>query len=159
MCAGDFGRLPAMPGIVLFFHRLKSSAGFGASRRSVDCRFADHPAARSVSDVSLPPENFTARAGGWSASHRKAAVLGWLAFVVLAFALGNAAGTVTLKSQDQGNGESRAANQILAQQFPRERAGEVVLVQTSAARLGGAEYRAVVADLVGRLSTLSAVMR
>ena len=65
-------------------------------------------------DSMSPPRNFTARAARWSASHRKAAVLSWLAFVFVAFALGNAAGTVTLKSQDQGNGESRAANQVLA---------------------------------------------
>ena len=107
-------------------------------------------------DSMSPPRNFTARAARWSASHRKTAVLSWLAFVVVAFALGNAAGTVTLKSQDQGNGESRAANQVLAQQFPRERAGEVVLIQ-SGERLGGAAYRAIVADLIARLSRIRAV--
>jgi uncharacterized membrane protein YdfJ with MMPL/SSD domain len=106
--------------------------------------------------MSPVPENFTARAGRWSATHRKTAVLGWLAFVIVAFALGGTAGTVTLKSQDQGNGESRAANQILAHQFPRERAGEVVLIQ-SRGRLAGAGYRAVVTDLVARLSKLHAV--
>ena len=107
-------------------------------------------------DGMSPPRSFTARAARWSATHRKTAVLSWLAFVVVAFALGNAAGTVTLKSQDQGNGESRAANQVLAQQFPRERAGEVVLVQ-SGFRLGGAGYRATVADLTARLSKIHAV--
>ena len=106
--------------------------------------------------MSAPPQNFSARAGRWSATHRKTAVLSWLAFVIVAFMLGNAAGTVTIKSQDQGNGESRAANQILAQQFPRERAGEVVLIQ-SHAPLAGAEYRAVVTDLVARLSKFNAV--
>ena len=122
----------------------------------------DH-ARSSVGRVSQPPENviarenFAARAGRWSASHRKTAVLGWLAFVVVAFALGGAAGTVTLKSQDQGNGESRAASQILAQQFPRERAGEQVLIQSRGARLVGAEYRATLADLVTRLSRIRAV--
>ena len=110
-----------------------------------------------MAGVSPPPENFTARAGRWSASHRKTAVLGWLAFVIVAFCVGSSAGTVTLKSQDQGNGESRAANQILAQQFPRERAGEVVLIQSASTRLGGAEYRAATAELVGRLSKLRAV--
>ena len=102
-------------------------------------------------------ENLTARAARWSAAHRKAAVLGWLAFVLAAFALGNAAGTVTLKTQDQGNGESRAANQILGQQFPRERAGEQVLIQSRGARLAGAAYRSTVADLVARLSHVRSV--
>ena len=72
--------------------------------------------------ASTTSENLTARAARWSASHRRRAVLGWLAFVFAAFALGNAAGTVTLKSQDQGNDESRTANQILGRQFPRDRA-------------------------------------
>jgi len=97
-------------------------------------------------------ENLTARAARWSASHRKAAVLGWLAFVFAAFALGNAAGTVTLKSQDQGNGESRAANETLGRWFPRDRAGEQVLIQNRGRRLGGAAYRSTVGDLVARLS-------
>jgi RND superfamily putative drug exporter len=108
--------------------------------------------------VGEPSENFTARAGRWSASHRKTAVLGWLAFVVVAFALGNAAGTVTLKQQDQGNGESRAASQILAKQFPRERAGEQVLIQGRGAPLGGVEYRAAVTDLIARFSHVPAVI-
>jgi uncharacterized membrane protein YdfJ with MMPL/SSD domain len=102
-------------------------------------------------------DNLTARAARWSASHRKTAVLGWLAFVLAAFALGNAAGTVTLKSQDQGNGESRAADRILAREFPRERAAEQVLIQSRGTPLGGAEYRATVADLVARLSRAPAV--
>ena len=34
--------------------------------------------------------NFAARAGRWSAQHRKKAILGWLVFVVAAFALGTA---------------------------------------------------------------------
>jgi len=101
--------------------------------------------------------NFAARAGRWSAAHRRAAVLGWLAFVVVAFVAGGAAGTETLKSQDRGNGESRAANQVLARQFPRARAGEMVLIQRPQGRLAGAEYQATVAELVARLSRIRAV--
>src|SRR5438876_959634 len=37
--------------------------------------------------------NFAARMGRWSAEHRRKAVLGWIAFVVVAFALGMVAGT------------------------------------------------------------------
>ena len=101
--------------------------------------------------------NFAARAGRWSAAHRKAAVLGWLAFVVVAYAAGGAAGTVTLKTQDRGNGQSRAADQLLARQFPRTRAGEMVLIQRPRGRLAGIGYRAAVADLVARLSRIPAV--
>ena len=75
-------------------------------------------------------DTFTARAARWSATHRKTAVLGWLAFVVVAFMIGGAVGTVTLKHEDMGNGDSRAAERVLAQQFPRERAAEQVLIQS-----------------------------
>ena len=98
------------------------------------------------------PANFTARAARWSAAHRKAAVLGWLAFVIVAFMLGNAAGMVTLKAGEVGNGQSRLADQTLARQFPRERAGEMVLIERAHGALPASEYRAAVADLVDRLS-------
>jgi uncharacterized membrane protein YdfJ with MMPL/SSD domain len=102
-------------------------------------------------------EPLSARAGRWSASHRKTAVLGWLAFVVVAFGVGSAAGTVTLKSEDWGNGDSKVANQVLAKEFPRERAGEQVLIQSRDGRLAGSEYRAAVSDLVTRLRSVPGV--
>jgi uncharacterized membrane protein YdfJ with MMPL/SSD domain len=107
--------------------------------------------------AAMPIENFAARAARWSALHRKRAVLGWLAFVLATFALGTAVGAVTLKSQDQGNGESRAANQILAKQFPDQRAGEQVLIQSSGGRLAGTDYRATVGELIARLKHVRAV--
>ena len=36
--------------------------------------------------------NIAARAGRWSAEHRKVAILGWIAFVVAAVLLGQAVG-------------------------------------------------------------------
>ncbi len=100
---------------------------------------------------------FTARAARWSATHRKTAVLGWLAFVVVAFMIGSAVGTVTLKHEDMGNGDSRAAEKVLAQQFPTERAAEQILIQSRNGGLLGSEYRAAVDELVARLSRTPAV--
>ena len=71
--------------------------------------------------------------------------------------IGGAVGTVTLKHEDMGNGESRAAEQVLAQQFPRERAAEQVLIQSRNGGLLGSEYRAAVDELVARLSRMPAV--
>ena len=102
-------------------------------------------------------DTFTARAAHWSATHRKAAVLGWLAFVVVAFMIGGAVGTVTLKHEDMGNGDSRAAERVLAQQFPRERAAEQVLIESRNGGLLGSDYRAAVDELVARLSHTPAV--
>src|ERR1700712_1956836 len=73
--------------------------------------------------------NLAARAGRWSAQHRKRAILGWILFVVLATAAGGAVGVRNLAAEDTGNGESRAADQaIAAAGFPKQ-SGEQVLVQ------------------------------
>jgi RND superfamily putative drug exporter len=101
--------------------------------------------------------NFTARAARWSAAHRKAAVFGWLAFVIAAFMIGGSAGMVSLKAGEGGNGQSRLADQALAQQFPRDRAVEEVLIESSPGKLAGSDYRAAVADLVARLERIRPV--
>ena len=101
--------------------------------------------------------NFTARAARWSAAHRKAAIFGWLAFVIVAFVIGGSAGMVTLMAGEGGNGQSRLAEQTLAQQFPRERAVEEVLIENPAGRLAGSDYRAAVAGLVARLERTPSV--
>src|ERR1700710_267356 len=100
----------------------------------------------------MPDTTFAARAARWSAAHRRTAVLSWVAFVVVAFALGGAVGTVSLKPSDLGNGESLAATRLLADEFPTERAGEQVLFQSRSGPLSGARYRSAVDALVVRLS-------
>jgi uncharacterized membrane protein YdfJ with MMPL/SSD domain len=101
--------------------------------------------------------NFTARAARWSAAHRKGVVLGWLAFVLAAFALGGAVGMVTLQQLETENGQSRLADQTQARQFPRERAGEEILIENPNGPLTGTRYRAAVTDLVARLSRTPSV--
>ena len=59
----------------------------------------------------MTPRNLAARAGRWSAQHRKTAVIGWILFVVLATFAGGAVGQNTLADEDMGNGESRTADQ------------------------------------------------
>ena len=102
-------------------------------------------------------ENPASRAARWSAAHRKAVILGWLAFVVVAFALGSAAGMVTLTQVETENGQSRLADETQARQFPRERSGEEVVIENPSGPLAGSDYRAAVADLVARLSSAAAV--
>jgi RND superfamily putative drug exporter len=102
-------------------------------------------------------QNFAARAAEWSANHRKLAVFGWLAFVIVAFMIGSAAGMVSLKAGEGENGQSRLADQTMAKQFPRERAGEEVLIENRAGGRLGSDYRAAVADLVAGLSRAPSV--
>ena len=54
----------------------------------------------------MPAKNFAARAGRWSAAHRKTAIFGWLAFVIAAFVIGGKVGTQTLAEKDLGVGDS-----------------------------------------------------
>ncbi|MCX4904569.1 MMPL family transporter [Streptomyces sp. NBC_00878] len=87
-----------------------------------------------------------ARAGGWSARHRWAAVGIWLLFVVLAMGLGSAAGTVELKDSDQLSGETGRAAAIAEAAGIEEPAGETVLIQGKGAgvKATDAEFRAAV---------------
>jgi RND superfamily putative drug exporter len=77
-----------------------------------------------------------ARAGGWSARHRWAAVGIWVLFVVLAMGLGSAAGRVDVKDSDQLKGETHTAARIVEDAGIEEPAGETVLIQ---AKGGGLE--------------------
>ncbi|MEU3850214.1 MMPL family transporter [Streptomyces sp. NPDC029554] len=72
---------------------------------------------------------FAARAGGWSARHRWAAVGIWVLFVVLATGLGSAAGRVDVKDSDQLKGETHTAARIIEDAGIDEPAGETVLIQ------------------------------
>jgi uncharacterized membrane protein YdfJ with MMPL/SSD domain len=96
------------------------------------------------------PTKIAARAGRWSAQHRKTAILGWLVFVLLAFAVGNAIGTTKLgNSQTSRTGESGRADAVLRDTFKRNYA-EQVLVQ---ARTGSAtdDVRRGVRDVIRRI--------
>src|SRR4051794_2164903 len=76
----------------------------------------------------MPKRNLAARAGHWSARHRRIAILGWLAFVVIAFVVGGAVGTKSLSGPDSGNGESQRADRAIDKANFPEQADEQVLV-------------------------------
>ena len=57
--------------------------------------------------------NLAARMGRWSASHKKTAILGWLAFIAVAFLIGNAVGTKRLDQNATGTGESGHVDSVL----------------------------------------------
>ena len=98
----------------------------------------------------MSQHNLAARAGHWSARHRKLAIGGWLVFVIAAFVAGNMIGTKTLKDADEGNGSSRVADQAVDRaDFPK-RADENVLVQVRAAA-ARPQLEPAVADVVRRL--------
>ncbi|NEA23052.1 MMPL family transporter [Actinomadura bangladeshensis] len=89
--------------------------------------------------------NLAATLGGWSARHRKTAILGWLLLVVLASVLGGAAGQVTMADHEQGTGQSARAERIIAEAGVDDPDQETVLV--SGAPAGSAAMKGAVADV------------
>ncbi|MFC8343937.1 MMPL family transporter [Streptomyces sp. NPDC057280] len=91
-----------------------------------------------------------ARAGGWSARHRWAAVGIWVLFVVLAMGLGSAAGRVDVDESEGLKGETHTAARIVKDAGIEEPAGETVLVQAKDGGLKAtdAEFRAAVDAVV-----------
>jgi RND superfamily putative drug exporter len=100
----------------------------------------------------MPSRNIASRAARWSAQHRKIAVFGWLAFVVIAFVIGGAVGQKKIADQDQGNGSSRTADRAIAKADFPDKASEQVLVQgRGKIRIGSPQLAAGVKDVVKRL--------
>jgi uncharacterized membrane protein YdfJ with MMPL/SSD domain len=107
--------------------------------------------------VQPPPiRGIAARAGRWSATHRKTAILGWLAFVVMALGIGTGVGTKSAGQTDSTPGEAGKAARILedARLAP---AGETVLVQSERFDAGQPQFRSAVADVVERVSGVGVV--
>jgi uncharacterized membrane protein YdfJ with MMPL/SSD domain len=100
--------------------------------------------------------NLAARMGRWSADHWKTATFGWLAFVLVAFALGGMAGTKTIDPNEPGPGESGRMDAILDAGF-KQPAGESVLVQSDSLRVTDPAFMEVIQDVVERVETLGVV--
>jgi uncharacterized membrane protein YdfJ with MMPL/SSD domain len=99
---------------------------------------------------------FAARAGRWSARHRKTAILGWLVFVIAAIALGGAIRMNMLTTEQAGVGESGTAARAAAAAFPQS-AAESVIVQSRDHGAGDPAFRDVAADVVERLAATPGV--
>jgi RND superfamily putative drug exporter len=97
-----------------------------------------------------PPRNIAARAGRWSARHRRIAVLGWIAFVVAAFMVGGRIGTERITAEQSAVGESGKAGRIVDKAFP-ETVGEAVLVSSRALGADAPAFQRTVADVSDRL--------
>ena len=100
--------------------------------------------------------NIAARMGRWSAGHWKTATFGWLAFVVVAFAIGGAVGTKLIDPNTAGPGESGRMDRILDAGF-KQPAAESVLIQSDSARTTDPAFKAAISGVVSDLAGLAAV--
>jgi uncharacterized membrane protein YdfJ with MMPL/SSD domain len=100
--------------------------------------------------------NLAARVGRWSAAHWKTATFGWLALVLLAFAVGS---QVAIKQADPataGPGESGRMDRILDAGFKLP-ASESVLIQSLSPGTRPSAFDSVVKDVLTRLAKVPAV--
>ncbi|HEX2496242.1 MAG TPA: MMPL family transporter [Gaiellaceae bacterium] len=99
----------------------------------------------------VPNRNPAARMGHWSATHRKLAIWGWLAFVLVAFFVGsNVVGLKTLEPEETGVGESGRVDRLLGDEFETP-ATERVMIQSPTLTAGSPEFKAVITDVVARM--------
>src|SRR5215217_6908366 len=106
----------------------------------------------------MTSRNLAARAGRWSAAHRKIAILGWFAFVVLATVIAGGVGQKQLDQSAMGNGESKRGELIIAAADFPERVTEQVLIQGKGdVKAGDAQVTAAVKDIVARLERIEGV--
>ncbi len=103
------------------------------------------------------PRNITSRIGRWSVQHRKAAILGWLAFVLVSLVIG----TKVLPQEHidpkaAGPGESGQAAKAIDGAY-EDKASEQVLVQSKQLTADNARFKAAVADVTQRLERAEGV--
>jgi RND superfamily putative drug exporter len=91
--------------------------------------------------------NLAAGAARWSVRHRRKAILGWLAFVIAAVAIGGALGTRQLTLSESNVGEAGRADATLSDAGFAQPARERVLVQSA----DPGALRAAAADVRERL--------
>jgi RND superfamily putative drug exporter len=94
---------------------------------------------------------------GWSARHRRTAVLGWLALVATAVLLGQLLGSRTVPSFDPG--EAGRAQRALHEAGVDTPPSESVLVQARTRTPAGPELRQAVAEVTAALRALPGTVR
>jgi len=100
--------------------------------------------------VAHTPRNLAARMGRWSASHRKLAIFGWLAFVLTAIVVGTSMGQKTIDQQNNDVGQAGRADHILKQAGFTQTGPltEFVVIQNHRLTIHDPAFRAVVQDVV-----------
>jgi RND superfamily putative drug exporter len=94
--------------------------------------------------------NLAGRVAHWSANHRKAAIWGWLGFVVLATLVGNALGKELTHGADMFSGEAGEAEQALYDSGLRPN-DENVFIQDETLTIRDPQFQQAVEEVSARL--------
>ena len=111
---------------------------------------------KEAMDSHPSSHNLAARMARWSSKHRKKAFWGWLVFVIVAFAIGNAMGSTQISDVDQFTGEAHDAEAALDRAGLRPHS-EVVFIQSDELTIEDPQFRAAVEDVTARLPELKYV--
>ena len=103
----------------------------------------------------MQAKGLAARVGRWSTEHRKTAIWGWLAFVVIALVIGSGVGSKELSDADRYQGESGRAEQALVDAGLDPPAGETVMVKSDTLDAGDRQFDAAVADVEARIEKVA----
>jgi uncharacterized membrane protein YdfJ with MMPL/SSD domain len=91
------------------------------------------------------------RMGRWSARHRKTAIWGWIAFVAVAFVIGNAVGTQKPDHQDY-IGDSGQAAKLFDDHFPKKAEEDVIVQAPKGGHATDASVRKAVDETIAAVS-------
>jgi uncharacterized membrane protein YdfJ with MMPL/SSD domain len=94
---------------------------------------------------------FAGRMGRWSAQHRKKAIWGWIAFVVIAFVVGNAVGTKQ-PTHDDYVGQSGQAQKLFDDHFVEKDSEQVMVQAPTGGKATDAAVRTAVAQTIAAVS-------
>jgi len=92
------------------------------------------------------PRGIAARAGHWSARHRKTAIFGWLALMIAVAFVGSSLGQHKPTNAQTMDGETRRAETILHDAGFPAKSGEMVLVQSTTVTVKDPAFKAAVTD-------------
>jgi RND superfamily putative drug exporter len=102
--------------------------------------------------------NVAARMGRWSAGHKKTAIFGWLAFIAVAFLIGNAVGSKQLDPMRAGTGESGHVDTVLLDEF-KQGQGDQILIQSTTKTVDDAAFRSAITDVVRTVAGMTQVKK
>src|SRR4029078_4984418 len=123
----------------------------GAVRRHASSAYRQVLRPLSKEQYRVHANTFAARAGRWSAQHRKTAIWGWIAFVAVAFVIGGAVG-VKKPTDYIGPGDSGRADQLTLDHFPKDASARVLIQAPKGGSVRDADVRKAVADTIAAVS-------
>lgn len=96
--------------------------------------------------------NIAARAGRWSATHPKTAILGWFVFVAIALFAGGKVGTDHIPDYKNYSGESSRAELAIHDHYKAKPASEALVVEQKSGRFGDRQFDDNIKYVVAQLA-------